>query len=332
MAFMTDDIKPGVTEIADHLYRITLPMPFRLEHVSVYALLEGPSVSLFDTGGNFPGTFPVFERLLKDIGRAVSDVRQIFVTHYHADHCGIAGLIKEQSRGTIFMSEIDFDTIRSFEQEDLRLQRFTLFCKEQGLDPKTVRMIAGLFKTFKGITAPFQADRFLKDGEEMSINGKTVKVLATPGHTRGHFSFFIPEEGILIGGDHILPHITPNLSPDLLSSEFRALRSFMASLDKIARLPVREVYPAHGASFPDLKARVEEIRAHHRERKAIALEALKARPKTTAEVSVDIFGSDLPEFDKLLALNETYVHLVELEDESTIRRYREGEAFLFTLD
>jgi len=329
---MTGEIKPGVTEIADRLYRITLPMPFRLEHVSIYALREGRHINLFDTGGNFPGTFPVFEKLLKEIGGSVRDVRQIFLTHFHADHCGIAGLIKEQSRGTIFMSEIDFDVIRSFEQEDLRLQRFTTFCTEQGLDRKTVRMIAGLFKTFKGITAPFKADTFLNDGDVLSVDGKSVKVLATPGHTRGHFSFFIPEEGILLGGDHILPHITPNLSPDLLSPEFRPLKSFMESLEKIGKLPVREVFPAHGPSFTDLRARVEEIRVHHNERKALTLKALQARPKTTAEVSVDIFGSDLPEFDKLLALNETYVHLVELEDESTIRRYRKGETFLFTLD
>ncbi len=328
---MTDKIKPGVTEIADHLYRITIPMPFRLEHVSVYALFEGRDISLFDTGGNFPGTFPVFEGLLKEIGGSVRDVRQIFLTHYHADHCGIAGLIKEQSRGTIFMSEIDFDTIRSFEQEELRLQRFTAFCTEQGLNQKTVKMIAGLFKTFKGITAPFQADTFLKDGDDMTVDGKIVKVLATPGHTRGHCSFFLAEEGILIGGDHILPHITPNLSPDLLSPAFRPLKSFMDSLEKIRKLPVRKVYPAHGPSFPDLHARVDEIKVHHSERKTLALNALKDRPKTTAEVSVNIFGNGLPEFDKLLALNETYVHLVELEDESTIRRYREGEKFLFAL-
>lgn len=328
---MTDDIKPGVKKIADHLYRITLPMPFRLGHVSVYALLEGKDINLFDTGGNFPGTFPVFEKLLSEIGGAVSDVRRIFISHYHADHCGIAGLIQKQSGGTVYMSETDFDTIRSFEQETLRIERFTAFCTEQGLDLKTVRMIAGLFKTFKGITAPFRADAFLKDGEAITVNGKTVKVLATPGHTRGHVSFFIPEEGLLIGGDHILPHITPNLSPDLLSPAFRPLRSFMASMDRIGRLPVREVHPAHGPSFSDLGARIEEIRLHHRERKGLALKALQSRPKTTAEVSVDIFGGDLPEFDKLLALNETYVHLVELEDESTIRQYREGETFLFTL-
>jgi len=328
---MKDELKPGVKEIAGDLYRITLPMPFRLEHVSTYALLENGDVSLFDTGGNFPGTFKTFETLLKGIGRSPRDVRRIFITHFHADHCGIAGLIKEASGGRIFMSETDFATIRSFEQEEIRLQRITAFCAEQGLDDKTVAMLAGLFKAFKGITCPFQADAFLRDGEAFAIGGRTIRVLATPGHTRGHCSFFIPEEGILIAGDNILPHITPNLSPDLLAPEFHPLKSFMVSLEKIRDLPVREVHPAHGPSFSDLALRVDEIREHHRERKALTLRALEVHAKTTCEVSMDIFGSDLPEFDKLLALNETYVHLLEFEDEGVIRRYREGGKDIFTV-
>ncbi len=329
---MTSDLKPGVTEITRTLYRIVLPMPFRLEHVSTYALLEDDGVSLFDTGGNFPGTFEALEGSLKEIGFTPGDVRRIFISHFHADHCGIAGLIKEASGAAIAMSEIDFQTILSYEQDDLRLQRFSTFAAEQGLDQQSIRKIAGLLKAFKGITHPFRADRFLKDGEEIAAGGKTVRVLSTPGHTRGHCSFFLAEDGILIAGDNILPHITPNLSPDLLALAFRPLKSFMDSLAKVRSLPVREVFPAHGSSFPDLNARVEEIIAHHRERKTLMLDAVKGRPKTTFEISLDIFGRDLPEFDKILALQETYVHLLELEDEGVIRRCREGEAFRFALN
>lgn len=326
---MEMDGTPGVREIADRLYMITLPMPFRLEHVRIYALLEDRRINLFDTGGNFPGTMTLFERLLGQLGCAVQDVRRIFLSHFHADHCGIAGLIKKKSGATIFMSETDYGTIRSFDQEELRLERFSRFAMEQGLDAQTISRLSGFFHTFKGITYPFQVDKFLKDGEEWSIGGKTVNVVATPGHTRGHCSFFIPEDGILIAGDDILPHITPNLSPDLLAPEFRPLKSFLESLEKIRRLPVRKVYPAHGLPFTDLESRVEEIKVHHRERKALTLRALKDHPRTTSEVSGDIFGSDLPDFDKLLALNETYVHILELEDEGVVARYREGEKDYF---
>ncbi len=327
---MEDHLLPGVKEVADDLFMITLPMPFRLAHVNVYALIDGDGLSLFDTGGNFPGTFDILEEFLRKIGFSVTRVRRVFVTHFHADHCGIAGLIKEKSGASVLMSETDFGGIRSLEQEGTHLGLLRTFCLEQGLDNGTAEIVAGIFRSFKDITWPFQADAYLKDGLEVTVGDKTVRVVATPGHTSGHCSFFIPEGGILVAGDSILPHITPNLSIDLLSPAFRPLKSFIESLEKMSRFPVDTAYPAHGLPFQDLHGRAEEIKAHHREREALTLRALEGRPKTAAEVSLVVFGNDLPEFDRLLALNETYVHLLELEHEGVIRRYRQVDKDVFT--
>jgi hypothetical protein len=79
------------------------------------------------------------------------------------------------------------------------------------------------------------------------------------------------------------------------------------------------VYPAHGDAYPDLAKRVDEIREHHAERTQLIVEALRGKEKTAFEVSGDIFGEDLPEFDQFLALNETYVHIVELMDKGAVR-------------
>jgi hypothetical protein len=78
------------------------------------------------------------------------------------------------------------------------------------------------------------------------------------------------------------------------------------------------VYPAHGDPFPDLGKRVDEIKEHHAERTQLIVEAIRGEEKTAFEVSGDIFGTDLPEFDQFLALNETYVHLVELMDNGVV--------------
>ncbi len=321
----------GVREIADNLFMITLPMPFRLQHVNVYALAENGRLVLFDTGPNFPETLPALDESLKGISRSVADIGCVLITHFHADHCGIAGRIQEQSHGKVCMSQIDDGVVHAFADSDLRLQRISEFCLEHGLDRKTIETLAGFFRDFKEITYPFRTDCFLADGEEIRLGNKTVRVIATPGHSRGHISFFIPGDGILLAGDNVLPHITPNLSPDIMEPSFRPLKSFMQSLDRIGTLPVRLVCPAHGSPFPDLKSRLDAIREHHRERKALTLRALGERPKTCHEVSIDVFGKDLPDFDKLLALNETYVHLIELEEESLIKRTREGGVVFFAL-
>ena len=84
------------------------------------------------------------------------------------------------------------------------------------------------------------------------------------------------------------------------------------------------VWPHHGDPYPDLPRRDDEIRRHHAERTQPIAEALKGKEKTAFEVSGVIFGEDLPEFDQFLALNETYVHIVELLDQVAVRAAERG--------
>ena len=49
---------------------------------------------------------------------------------------------------------------------------------------------------------PFDVDIVLHDGQMIQVDkDTTVEVLATPGHTRDHLSYYIPERKILIGGE-----------------------------------------------------------------------------------------------------------------------------------
>jgi glyoxylase-like metal-dependent hydrolase (beta-lactamase superfamily II) len=320
-----------VKEIARDFYMIPIPLPFRLKHVNVYAALQDGRITLFDTGPNLPGILPVLEKSLHHLGRSIPDIEHILVTHFHADHCGLAGIIKERSGGAIDMSEIEFDTVRSYGRDDLHMDRIRTFYCQQGLDNKMIEVIVSYLRALRSVTHPFQVDEFLREGEVLTIGQRTIRILETPGHTRGHICFFLPDEQILLAGDCILPRITPNLSPDLLTPSFHPLQSFIDSLEKIEDLPVTAVYPSHGSLFRNLKARVKAIKKHHNQRKELICRALKKGPATTAEVSVEVFGGNLPDFDRVLALNETYVHLIELEKESRIIRWKEGEKYFFRL-
>jgi hydroxyacylglutathione hydrolase len=44
-------------------------------------------------------------------------------------------------------------------------------------------------------------DRTVKDGETLDVAGEPVKVIATPGHTAGHVSFYFPESGVAFTAD-----------------------------------------------------------------------------------------------------------------------------------
>jgi hypothetical protein len=98
----------------------------------------------------------------------------------------------------------------------------------------------------------------------------------------------------------------------------------------LENLPVERVYPGHGIYFTGLTARLNELRAHHKERTQLIVNSLGAQPKTTLQVSQDIFGVDLPDFDKFLALNETYVHLLELKHQGIISEEQAGNVLVYT--
>jgi glyoxylase-like metal-dependent hydrolase (beta-lactamase superfamily II) len=313
-------LKTGIREMADGIVMITLPMPFRLKHVNVFVFPEEGGFTLIDTGPNLPGVLPAMEESLAGIGLKVDDCRRILITHYHMDHCGLAGIIAGRSGAAIYLSEIEERTIRGFARQEERLLRLRGFALENGLDGGTMDSVARAFSAFRTATSPFQSAGSLADGDRLIVGGREVEVIGTPGHSRGHLSLYLPEGRFLIAGDHILPHITPNLSPDLTEPAFLPLESFLSSLTRVEGLPVSMVCPAHGRPFSDLPGRIAAMREHHRERSGLALQALDGEPRSSGEVSRFIFGEIHSPFDRLLALNETYVHLIQLEREALIRR------------
>lgn len=320
-----------IQEIADSFYMITLPMPFRLGHINVFLIVHDKEAALFDTGLNIRDTMPEIEASLASVGLSIGNIGQIFLTHFHADHCGVAGLIKERSGAVIHMSEEGRRHIERMKDGELIVKRMREFLRRHGLPEKTLDFIAKMFVRFKNATIPFEVDKILKPHKIYETCGRTFEAIPTPGHANGHNCFYFRDENILLSGDHVLPDITPNLSPDLFDSDFRPLDAFLSSLDRVKRLPVEKVCPAHGAPFSDLSGRVNEIKEHHMERKGLVLDAIRKGRKTTFQISLDIFGEDLSEFDKFLAINETYVHILELLKEDRVREESDERHVLYAV-
>jgi len=97
-------LKIGVRKITEGIFMITLPMPFRLKHVNIFVFPEGGGFTLIDTGPNLPGVLPALEASLAEIGLRVEDCGRILITHFHMDHCGLAGVIAGRSGAPVHLS------------------------------------------------------------------------------------------------------------------------------------------------------------------------------------------------------------------------------------
>jgi glyoxylase-like metal-dependent hydrolase (beta-lactamase superfamily II) len=304
-------------------------MPFRLGHVNIFAVIHHDRAVLFDTGINFPRTMPKLEEFLNELHISPARVERIFITHYHADHCGVAGEIKRLSGASILASHEGGEIRRWQKNHNDVLEIIHQFYSQQGMPLKLIHSLRELFRRFRKATVPFDVDRCLENGEIISIGDRSFECIATPGHSRDHLCYYFPDEGILLAGDHVLPHITPNLSPDLSDRSFRPLKCFLQSLSRIEGLAVSQVFPAHGTPYTDLRGRIQAIKSHHEERRHLILRSLQHGEKTAFQVSHDIFGPDLSEFDEFLALNETYAHIIELVEEGRAEEMHRGKVILF---
>ena len=151
-------------------------------------------------------------------------------------------------------------------------------------------------------------DQRIAGGETLTLEGETLDVIATPGHTSEHVCF-LTRDGDLFTGDTILGFGTTTIFPPdgHMGDYLRSLRTLRA------RDPKR-IYPAHGPIRDDAVALIDEYIAHRLQREQQVLDALASGAKSAAEMRARIY----PELDPRLhgaAEIQIEAHLVKLREE-----------------
>ncbi|KPA78195.1 metallo-beta-lactamase family-like protein [Leptomonas pyrrhocoris] len=103
---------------------------------------------------------------------------------------------------------------------------------------------------------------------EIAVEGATLQLLHTPGHTDDHFCAFLKEEKALFTGDMIL---------GAGSSVFSSFTEYMQSLKLLKSLQPSKLYSAHGPVAEDGTARIEETIRHRNLREHQVLQVLRDR-------------------------------------------------------
>ncbi|MBF0475609.1 MAG: hypothetical protein HQK59_07185 [Deltaproteobacteria bacterium] len=129
----------------------------------------------------------------------------------------------------------------------------------------------------------------------------------------------------------MLKEITPTVSAGSKIDHPNPLRAYLDSLHRTAVLNPRLALTAHGPDIADPGQRVDEIVRHHDKRKGIIKCILANGPKTCQEITSALFLDEISLLEKMIAFNECYAHLIDMEMEGSIRRIEEQQLVKFCL-
>jgi hydroxyacylglutathione hydrolase len=201
-----------------------------LGFVNVFLIETGDGFVLVDTG--VAQKWPTLEAELIKEGCLPDKLKLVIVTHGDFDHTGNCAQLQRKYNAKIAMHDGDIEMVRT----GVLIER-----KIHGI---IGRLVMWMGKRAIGEFDRFQPDILLQNGEVISMYGLTLKVIHTPGHTRGSVCI-LTNDGQLFVGDMLANRMKPGFPPFIENDE-----ALHKSLDVIKRLDARIVYPGHGKPFP----------------------------------------------------------------------------------
>lgn len=116
------------------------------------------------------------DHLLAAAAQLHVDVEKILLTHGHIDHAGGAGELAQRLGVPIEGPQ---------REEAFWIDQLAAQSRAFGMPP----------------AQPFTPDRWLEDGDSVTVGAETLQVLHTPGHTPGHVVFFHAPSKLALVGD-----------------------------------------------------------------------------------------------------------------------------------
>jgi glyoxylase-like metal-dependent hydrolase (beta-lactamase superfamily II) len=239
--------------------RHEVPIEIRaLKTANVYIVDDNIRI-LIDTGMS-----DISYRALVFQGVYFKDIDYVFITHLHIDHIGSAGRIREEFGIPLAMGEADVARVDSIRADPggfnrYMIDRMRMNGTPDGIIEQMIQHHAVLdhLDTYTNL----EIDNRLKGGERISDG---TEVIHNPGHSPGSLSLYVKETDSILTGDHILPGITPNISPYDDSTDMLGL--YLGSLEKTMELNAGFVYPGHRSPFENANQRIVQIIDHHKQR------------------------------------------------------------------
>ncbi|MBQ4367319.1 MAG: MBL fold metallo-hydrolase [Muribaculaceae bacterium] len=114
--------------------------------------------------------------VIQFIDRHELTLRYVLITHMHIDHVTAARWLADRFGCPVAGSPLDEQLSQML---PLQALRFGLKLDVQ----------------------PLTLDRELSHNDTLTVGGETIRVIATPGHSLGGLSYYLPQSGVVLSGD-----------------------------------------------------------------------------------------------------------------------------------
>jgi glyoxylase-like metal-dependent hydrolase (beta-lactamase superfamily II) len=158
-------------------------------HVHAFLIEHGNELTLVDT--LFESNARLVLDAIRRLGRSVTDLKRIAITHGHRSHLGGLAALRRASGATVLAHAWEADIVSG----DRRAQPVSVLPKQ------SLRLLPFQFGLAIGRPkhVPCPVDEVVDEGDAVG----PLRVLNAAGHSPGHLAFHWPERSFLIAGDAV---------------------------------------------------------------------------------------------------------------------------------
>lgn len=245
-------MEPDVLEVGHGVHFV------EASHTNFVLIEDGGELTVVDSG--YPKDRELLTASIRRIGRKFADVSAMLLTHAHVDHLGSAEWLRRSHGTPVHCHDEEAAHARREVEEHISERDLVVRIWQPGVLKFVLNVVT------KGGLRPegVQVVTTFSDGASLDVPGQPLAV-HTPGHTRGHVAFHLPDRGVLITGDALITvdvwdrsHRGPQvIRPPFNHDHGEAIRS----LERLEDLEAEVVVPGHGRPFRGSPSRaVEEAR------------------------------------------------------------------------